>query len=229
MERMRPKINSEAKKAIENSLGDTIRMLVAEIESKGANSILENPREYRIAKTITSEELKMLAVLPFEIYLTEHDAGLTLITGQKGSAIPQFDDGRFKRDDWETQTRTLRQARFTLHNHPDAQYASPSPGDFSVSGRSQSQIDIITARDGLVVHKTDEHASSDSVGNLAHSAAAYFMGGSIKKEYDLKKGNIDAWITWDDERAKLICEYINGDQSWETYADRVKSDPTKRA
>lgn len=211
------RVNRESAGLVANSLKDALTDLRKIIEEEGVKGTIAAPREYPLAKSVTAQDLEEISRLPFEVLLTEHDAGLTMLTGTRTSAVPNDEKGR---PDWDAHTRMLRESRFTIHNHPRGK-ARPSGGDLSVSSRSVSEVDIVLGRKGIAVFKS--HSPMDAI-QAEFSPTRFWasaVGGKHETDHFLKKGYIDAWIPWGDPRIDLICAYINGERSWKEYQQEV--------
>jgi hypothetical protein len=137
-------------RVIDQPLGDVVDDLYMRTVVRGHGSVTESPREYRIQRSVTPQDLEKLGLLPFEVLLVEHDAGLTLSTGLqfKGWATEQ------------SKTRDMKEARYTIHNHPSEAIPFPSAtvtnnGDVGASELMPSAIDVIVGRDGITFHKQD--------------------------------------------------------------------------
>ncbi len=212
MERLN--VNQELVKHWESNLGDVLKDIEVQIHEKGIENAASAPHEYRIGKTITPKELEDIASLPFEVLITQHKAGLTLITGTKHSAL----DGQ---KDPHTFLRTINQSRFTVHNHPNSFVGVPSTSDLGTSQRSVSEIDFILALDGLTVHKSRRWNDEINASLSRLRIVARLRGGEHAVQYDKKKGYIDVLIPWNDPRIQFVCEYINGEAPWKDYEERV--------
>jgi hypothetical protein len=196
-----------------NDLDSVINDLDEEILQSGAGSVMSAPREYRIAKNITPEQLERVAGLPFEVLITEHNAGLTLLTGTTKAVT--------RGDEPHSQMRTLQEARFSLHNHPNKFLGVPSTGDIGESSKGVSEIDMVLGLDGLTLHKSRKWDDRTNSSISLSRAVSYLRGGEHAMEYDLKKGYADAWIPWSDPRIALVCEYLNGTGPWREHEERV--------
>ncbi len=227
MDKMQKPQATERNETWGNSLGVIIDSIKREVHDSGVKSLTSRPREYRVTKNISAQQLQQLSDLTFETYLTEHNAGLTLLTGTKDTALP-IDVNNPRDIDRFSQTRIARESRFTLHNHPDHP-ARPSTGDLNASYGGKSEIEFIVAKDGLAIHKS--RAWDDSVHESTSYGAmlASIIGGKYEVNRALKKGLIDMWLPWGDPRIDVVCAYINGTESWAGYAKLLETDADRLA
>ncbi len=195
-------------------LSEVVKDLLQKEESEGLKQITSAPREYRIRLPITPEALKSLSRLSFEVFLTEHNAGTTLVTG--GVDIAWLDP--------HTGPRTADEARYTLHNHPGATAASPTISDLERSQIDKSDVDFIVGAEGITVHKLLPESRNLFVGSkvwedpdkTAEDEHEYI-------EKDIARELIDAWIPWGDPRVQDICNYINGKVEWSDVKERIRT------
>jgi len=188
-------------------LSETVSALVEEAAARGPNNIPS--REYRIKRTMTPKDLQALATLPFEVLLTEHDAGATLQTGSQNNMGPGPD------------MRLHTQARYTLHNHPAEAIAIPSSydsGDLKVARYSSAEVNFVVGTDGITIHTPPPENTYQSGYDRDKSFSALlrrWRGVDHLLKYDLKHGFVDAWVPWSEiEDIQRICDYINGTSTW---------------
>lgn len=195
----------ESKEHWAHNLSDILDNVTNEIRDKGKEHVIEYPREYRVTKSISPQELQRLSELPFETSLTEHKAGLTLITGQDRTPFPKI----YGKDDIHTWKRTLGEARFTLHNHPGS--ANPTVPDVRFSYVGRSDIDLIVGKEGISVHKTRDLSTFFFAG-FKRGMYANNEEGARRK---IESGVLKDLIPWGDPRISIICDYINGNITWD--------------
>ncbi len=209
--------------AMAQDFGSVLDRLYDETVLDGSKSITKHPREYRIRRDIKPEDLEKMSRLSFEVMLTEHDAGTTLSTGTEARG---WDDA-----DRDIGMRHKRQARYTIHNHPNTALATPSFSasggmDLGVSRQSLSEIDIIVGQDGLTFHKqTDDSKTGVDKAFSLKAKIANLRGEEHALKHDLQEGYVEYFLPFTDiEKMNLVCEYLNGTQSWAEYRDRIYSD-----
>ncbi|MFM2414345.1 MAG: hypothetical protein RI911_38, partial [Candidatus Parcubacteria bacterium] len=206
-----------SKHPLNQNLGDVVSFLYEETALDGHKVVTESPRECRIERNVSPKMIEQISSLSFEIMLTEHDEGLTLVTGTK--------DAGWTPDDPETNIRTKRNARFTLHNHPSSFIANPSfgafgGGDIGVSEMSNSEVDFIVGKHGITIHKNSRDTNATSVDRALsyRGMLADFRGEDHTLRFNLKKGFVDGFIPWTEtDKIQLICDYINGTSQWGEY------------
>ena len=192
---------------LETEFGDAIQELQEEVKDKGLEHLTTTPREYRIRKSITPESLKSLSLLPFEVLLSEHDAGTTLVRGAVERVGVEGDQ--------HTTQRSVREAKYTLHNHPNiVTAASPSDDDLRVSKKSKTEIDFIVVEDGIIVHKFSPESGVFVADRYWDDPDTTPKGTDWTVENDLTHGLVDALIPWGDTRVQDICDYLNGKTEW---------------
>lgn len=197
------------------ALADVVRELLEESTSVGLKHVTESSREYRIRLPITPESLESISSLPFEVFLSEHHAGTTLITGTTGRT--------WSLEDTHTGPRTTEEARYTLHNHPSEIAASPSGNDLEFSRRSISDVDFIVAREGITVHKFSRNSGLHiSDRGIMRPYIRWLRGGDHAVRNDITRGYAQAWIPWGDPRVQDICDYLNGKSKWGDIKESVQ-------
>ncbi len=207
-----PERSRESMRDRGTELGDVARELFEESQTQGPKHITGAPREYRIRLPITPKALEDVSILPFEIFLSEHDAGTTLVTGVRRGLTPE---------DRHTDDRLRKEARYTLHNHPHEVAASPSDGDLWVSRSSKSDVDFIVGLEGITVHKLSYDSDLRISNRNMSKAVASWRGGDHAVTNDVARGYADAWIPWEDSRIQEICDYMNGEVEWSDIKERM--------
>jgi hypothetical protein len=213
-----PRINP-VDRPIDQDLEVTIERLTGLAEKMGPDHI--PPQEIRIKRTITPRALEKMAALPFEVLLTEHDAGTTLRTGTQFGVSPVVPSEKERRG------RDLMQARYTIHNHHFEFIPIPSTfagGDLDFSRGGRSDIDIVMGREGVSLFKlTQDDNVYENLRVLSPSLLiAKLRGRDHQLKYEIKNGYIQCYIPWTDkENVQTICEYINGTGEWKEYKKKL--------
>ncbi|MFM2415108.1 MAG: hypothetical protein RI911_801 [Candidatus Parcubacteria bacterium] len=221
-ERMGAKIDKR-ERVYSQELDAVTAYLADEQKRIGVRRIEQGPRECHLKRTLTPEKLQTLHALRFEVMISDHNNGLSLYTGQKGATEPLNLTSSFPKHDMEGKMRTDKEARFTLHNHPNYT-SSPSAGDFHASGSRNSEVDFILGKDGITFHKSKDIFDVTAVDFQVtrDMRRKYFPQSVINR--DLKKGRINGFIPWGDPRLHLVCEYMNNEHAtWADYEKRLQN------
>src|SRR3989344_5137434 len=215
---------------VKSDLSQIAEDLHKEAFEKGAEAIGSNPRTYILQRTVTPSALESLGTLNFENMIYDFEGDLHFATGQRIATVPNYSeyDKKYRDDAVGKTVEQSEEARFTIHNHP---VGAPgmfmvSTGDHYSSMGSDSEIDFIVTRDGVIGHKPSEDTAFLKYDNDKNKKlSAFFERGAtvisiayqnpnrtmrVQKEAGVSRFFIPFRGDEDAKRKlELICSYIN--------------------
>lgn len=211
-------LKSEANKARPEKLATDLKLIIEELQKEvkdlGIKSVTEAPREYLISHTVTPDALKAFSNLPFEAFLSNHRAGITLLTGQQSSVmLGKGGQGSLR--------RTYAESKFTMHNH-GGDDSLPSGSDMITTTKTKnSQMDFILSDRGITIFKGSFMKYMKMASDDLRKVMTLMFISDAAVSRDIKEGYIEGVIPWNDSRIQAICDYINSDADWQAYKNSL--------
>jgi hypothetical protein len=233
-----------------SSVLDLIENKLKENEAIAEAGRITTPFEARIdKKSITESDLKRIGNLPIEISLCHDKKGLILSTGSKGSTRMDFGDYEKVLFDEEKATMShfgylddeialkywplyaIQNARknqfkrfeveqdYVGHNHPNGSL-STSISDIYISGETESEIDWILTKDGIIFYKASP-GQCDRLDSLVerNNEGIDVIEDSKFCKFVNDEGLIKKAVMFDTPEMSNVVEFLQSNKTWPEIKD----------